>query len=185
MSMSELSECEQAVIHLVMWPDRFQWSVRNTGGATNQTFTSPSNTSLGGTLEPPRGGEFRSCWSETKALMKLSWLMNWFLWKKKKMESFALARLIVWPDRLRVRKLARRCWSGCKLGRAVYMFTRALSDQMKPEAHQWFTSRHFGVRVSRPTLNTISDAPSRLASRTHQCGSLGLTGVRVYELVTH
>lgn len=41
MSVSKLSHWEQAVIHLAMWSDRFQCSVRNTDCATNQTSTLP------------------------------------------------------------------------------------------------------------------------------------------------
>lgn len=71
--------------------------------------------------------------------------------------------------------------SGVGRGRAVYTLTGGLSRQMKPEARLWFTSRHLVGRVSRATLNTINEWPSR----TRQSGSLVLVWVCVYELVMH
>lgn len=40
-SVSYMSPCKLAVIHLVIWAGMFHWSVRNIDRATNQIFTSP------------------------------------------------------------------------------------------------------------------------------------------------
>lgn len=49
-------------------------------------------------------------------------------------------------------KLVGRWSSGVKRGHAAHVFTGGPSLRIKPEAHRWFTSCHFVVWVSRPTL---------------------------------
>lgn len=94
-------------------------------------------------------------WSETN----VSWSCQRWRIDSLKSEQFVLTRPITWPGQESGSKVEK--WY--KLGHAMYMFTGGLSHQIKPEAHQWFTSRHCVVRVSRPTLNTINDWPSHLA----------------------